>query len=100
MQTEQSYYVFVEALTSEAEVALTIQQTHTVLTLNEGIPQSVSYHDDQDISKYLIYNLPSGDTSIGFYVHSKTADFYPKLVYSLQFDSSNITYPPDELVPY
>ena len=60
----------------------------------------MSYHDNQDSSKYLIYNLPSGDTSVVFYVRSKTPGFYPRLVYSLQFDSSNFTYPPDELAPY
>lgn len=69
-------------------------------TLSEGIPHTVSYHDNQDSSKYLIYNLPGGDTSIVFFVRSKTPGFYPRLVYSLQFDASNFTYPPDEFVPY
>jgi len=100
LQTEKNYYIYIEPLTPQAEVSLVVQQSHTVQTLAEGIPHLVSYHDSQDSSKYLIYNLPGGDTSVVFYVRSKTPGFYPRLVYSLQFDSSNFTYPPDEFVPY
>ena len=83
LQTERNYYVYIEPLTPHAEVSLVVQQSHTVQTLAEGIPHSVSYHDNQDSSKYLIYNLPGGDTSVVFFVRSKTPGFYPRLVYSL-----------------
>jgi hypothetical protein len=38
IQTERNYYVFVEALTASAELSLTVQQQHSIITLNDGQP--------------------------------------------------------------
>jgi hypothetical protein len=63
----------------------------------------LSFEDEQDASKYMIYNLPSGpgNTTVAFYVRSKSENFFPKLYWSLgRQNTSEVTFPPDELITY
>ena len=87
LQTEKNYYVYLEPLTDKAEVSITVLQPHSILTLHDGVPQLLSYEDSQDVSKYMIFNMPEGpgNTTVVFYVRSKTADFFPHLYISLQY---------------
>lgn len=73
------YFLIVECLTAEAELSLLVYQHQTVITLVDGMPQSLHYSDFNEGSKFMILNLPTGNNTIQINVKSKTKGFYPHL---------------------
>ena len=67
----------------------------------DGVPQLIKYDDASDHSKYLKFHLPSGNSTLSFYVKSKTNGFFPELLFGLYSTrESVIDYPPSEVHPF
>ena len=88
IKTDQNYFIFIEALSDLVELSLSVHQSHSVMILSDGLPQLVSYEDYLDTSKYMIFNLPLGTSTVIFSVKSKTPDFFPRLYISLMNTSN------------
>jgi hypothetical protein len=72
-----------------------------VIKLSDGLPQAVSFQDEMDASKYLVMNIPAGNSTVAFQVRSKTPGFYPKLfVSSNQSLGDQAIFPPSELLDF
>ena len=98
--TEKNYYAYIECLSESCDLSLLLEQDHTIVQLSDGHPQQLFYQDYQDVSKYLIYTLPEGNSTVVFFVKSKTKDFFPHLYLSVQGKDSAPIFPPDEVIGY
>jgi hypothetical protein len=83
-------------------VAVMIEQNTTVLSLSDGIPQVVTYKNRNDPTKYFLYDLPKGNSTVVFNIRSKTKAFYPILYVSIHKNLQNnyLQFPPSELIDY
>lgn len=50
----------------------------TFLSLYDGVPQTVFFHNKEDAVKNLQFNMPPGNVTVMITVKSKTQNFYPQ----------------------
>lgn len=103
LRTETNYFIVLESQSSLAELTLTVQQSKTIYTLHDGIPQLIRYSDFQDASKLLKFDFPGGNSTLLFNIKSKTKDFFPLLyyrTYSGREGNENVIFPPSEMVAF
>lgn len=63
--------------------------------MHDGVPQTLFYYNDNDASKYMLYNLPRGNGTIQFNIKSKTDSFFPWLLLSeIDHSTNEILFPP------
>lgn len=62
---EQMYYVVVTNIgETDAEIELYIQTDRTVVRLKDGEPLYVVFDGENDISKYFVFDIPEGDSTV------------------------------------
>lgn len=62
---EQMYYVVVTNIgDNDAEIELFIQTDRTIVRLKDGEPLYVVFDGENDISKYFVFDIPEGDSTV------------------------------------
>jgi hypothetical protein len=70
--SDRLYFLIVECKTISCELTVVVHQPHSVITLVDGIPQTLHYEDYNEGSKFLLFNIPPGNNTLMFNVKSKT----------------------------
>eukprot|EP00349_Pseudokeronopsis_sp_Brazil_P010891 CAMPEP_0202979978 /NCGR_PEP_ID=MMETSP1396-20130829/85983_1 /ASSEMBLY_ACC=CAM_ASM_000872 /TAXON_ID= /ORGANISM="Pseudokeronopsis sp., Strain Brazil" /LENGTH=152 /DNA_ID=CAMNT_0049719653 /DNA_START=1924 /DNA_END=2384 /DNA_ORIENTATION=- len=79
LKVEKNYYLFVECLSSACELSISISQPSSTLTLHDGVPLWVRYHDPEQLNKHLTFPISNSsmEQSLVLTVKSKTKHFCP-----------------------
>jgi hypothetical protein len=60
LKTQKMYYVIIRGDTNST-FKLLVTQSRTIISLSDGVPQTITYADNEDITKNILMHLPSGD---------------------------------------
>eukprot|EP00347_Sterkiella_histriomuscorum_P007205 403349857 len=101
-KTDQLQYLFIKGITESAKLQLKLSQDQEIIQLRENTAQAISFRGENDLSKYLTYNLPIGDSEVRINIHTNTFGFIPTLFYSVTNHSmvNQGNFPPNALIKY
>ena len=81
LQTDRAYILTVKSKDPYTEVQIVIHQNFTATTLRDGVPISMTFDDEEDVSKYFIFAQNENADNLIINLVSETPEFFPTITF-------------------